>query len=172
MLLRQVRPRRIALIEYAVLLVAGLALMVSVSFASGSVWLAILAASLPGALSLLSSYVNTFRVDLAELLFHAENNLKSHSFSDITAQTLLIKAQSMQQQQEKPGQSVRLIQRWQHFLGLTLSLKIHNQPHNSFECVRLTIWRCSVPVDTYRRLCVMTAWWIDQPPKVQELETV
>jgi len=172
MLLRQARPRRIALIEYAVLLAAGLALAVSASFVCSSVWLAILAASLPAALSLAGSYVNTFRADRAALLFHTENNLKSRTFSDITAQTLLIRAQSMQQQQEKTGRSVQLLQRWQHFLGLTLRLKIHNQPHNSFECVRLTIWRCSVPVDTYRRLCVMTAWWIDQPPKVQELETV
>jgi hypothetical protein len=155
-----------------VLLAAGLSLMVSASWMSDPLWLVTLAACLPGAVSLLLRYLDTFRMNPDILLLHPEKNWKVGTFSDIAAQTSVIKAQSIQQQMEQMEQSVQLTQRWQHFLGLTLRLKIQNPPHNMSEYVRLTIWRCTVPVDVYRRLCVLTAWRIDQPQKVPNLETV
>ena len=36
----------------------------------------------------------------------------------------------------------------------------------------MTVWRCNIPADVYRQLCVMVAWRLDQPRADQELETV
>jgi len=58
------------------------------------------------------------------------------------------------------------------FFGLTLSLKIINSPHNKQETVRMTVWRCNIAPEIYRRMCVMVAWRLDQRQVEQKLETV
>jgi len=75
-------------------------------------------------------------------------------------------------QDEQNEQSVQLIQRWQHFFGVTLSLKILNYPHNKLETVKMTVWRSKIAPEQYRRLCVMVAWRLDQPEIEQKLEIV
>ncbi len=165
------RPARVALLEYAVLLGAGLTLMVSAWSLSCPAWLSPLVVCLPMGISLLVRYVQKFRMNPDFLLFHPEKNWKVGTFSEIPAQIPVISAQSIQQEREPVWQAVQVIQRGQHFLGLTLTLKIQNQPHNKSEIVRVTIWRCSVQADTYRRLCVMAAWRIERPQQVQNLET-
>lgn len=72
----------------------------------------------------------------------------------------------------KNNQSVHLKQKWQHFFGLTLSLKILNCPHNKQETVKITVWRCNIAPDIYRRICVMVAWRLDQPQTEQKMEIV
>ncbi len=72
----------------------------------------------------------------------------------------------------KNTQPLQLKQKWQHFFGLTLSLKILNCPHNKQETVRMTVWRCNIAPDVYRRMCVMVAWRLDQPRVEQKMETV
>jgi hypothetical protein len=67
---------------------------------------------------------------------------------------------------------VEITQQWQHFFGLTLNLKILNRPHNKQETVRMTVWRCNITPDAYRRMRVMVAWKLDQPRAEQKMETV
>lgn len=73
---------------------------------------------------------------------------------------------------EKNSRSVVITQHWQHFFGLTLSLKILDCPHNKQETVRMTVWRCNIAPDIYRRMCVMVAWRLDQRQVEQKMETV
>lgn len=73
---------------------------------------------------------------------------------------------------EKNRRSVEITQQWQHFFGLTLSLKILDCPHNKQETVRMTVWRCNIAPDIYRRMCVMVAWRLDQRQVEQKMETV
>jgi hypothetical protein len=67
---------------------------------------------------------------------------------------------------------VEIVQQWPHFFGLTLRLKILNCPHNKQETVRMTVWRCNITPDVYRRMRVMVAWRLDQPKVAQKMETV
>lgn len=73
---------------------------------------------------------------------------------------------------ENNRRSVEITQQWQHFFGLTLSLKILDCPHNKQETVRMTVWRCNIAPDIYRRMCVMVTWRLDQRQVEQKMETV
>lgn len=75
-------------------------------------------------------------------------------------------------QTQRHGEPVGLIQSWQHYFGVTLSLKLLNCPHNKQDTVRMTVWRCTLPPEQYRRMCVMVAWQLDQPQAQHKLETV
>ena len=75
-------------------------------------------------------------------------------------------------QDEKNNQLVLPLQSWSHFFGMTISLKILNCPHNKQETVRMTLWRCMIVPELYRRMCVMVAWRLDQAQAEQELESV
>ncbi len=172
MTVRLSRPARVAAVEYFVLCAAGFALMSAVLWLTDSTWLALIAAGMPLLVSLLDQYHRKSHLNPDFLIIHPEKTWKLGTFSGNAAQTSLIKAQSVQGHEGQQLQSVRLIQRWQHFLGLTLSLKIQNQPHNKSEIIVTTIWHCNMPADAYRRLCVMVAWQVDQPNKVQDPETV
>ena len=166
------RPARIAVVEYFVLCAAGCALMCAVLWLTDSVWFAAIAVGMPILVSLLERYCRKSQIIPEFLILHPEKTWKLGTFSGIAAQSTLIRAQLVKGHGEQLWQPVQLIQRWQHFLGLTLSLKIQNQPHNKSAIIRTTIWHCNMPADTYRRLCVMAAWRADQPNKVQDPETV
>lgn len=58
--------------------------------------------------------------------------------------------------------SVTLEHFWPHFFGVTLALKMLNDPHNGSKNVRIMVWRCQLPPETYRRLCVMVNWQVNQ----------
>ena len=73
---------------------------------------------------------------------------------------------------KKNSHPVEITQQWQHFFGLTLSLKILNCPHNKQETVRMTVWRCNITHDVYRRMRVIVAWRLDQLKAEQKMETV
>lgn len=70
------------------------------------------------------------------------------------------------------GRDVALVQAWHHIFGLTLTFNCASRPHNRSERLTLTIWRCNVPAETYRRLSVMVAWQLLRPGKVFIRETV
>ena len=70
------------------------------------------------------------------------------------------------------GRDVALVQAWHHIFGLTLTFNCARRPHNPSESLTLTIWRCNVPAETYRRLSVMVAWQLLRPRKVFIRETV
>ena len=36
----------------------------------------------------------------------------------------------------------------------------------------MTVWRCNIAPDIYRRMCVMVAWRLDQRQVEQKMETV
>jgi len=70
------------------------------------------------------------------------------------------------------GRDGALVQAWQHIFGLTLTFNCARRPHNPSERLTLTIWRCNVPAEAYRRLSVMVAWQLLRPGKVFIRETV
>ena len=70
------------------------------------------------------------------------------------------------------GRDVAFVQAWHHIFGLTLTFNCAIRPHNASERLTLTIWRCNVPAETYRRLSVMVAWQLLRPRKVFIRETV
>ena len=70
------------------------------------------------------------------------------------------------------GRDAVLLQAWHHIFGLTLTFNCASRPHIVSERLTLTIWRCNVPAETYRRLSVMVAWQLLRPGKVFIRETV
>lgn len=73
---------------------------------------------------------------------------------------------------EVTGRKATLVQTWHHIFGLTLAFNLRNDPHNKPECIKLTVWRRNVSPDTYRRLCVLSAWQTQQSEKVFPRESV
>ena len=72
----------------------------------------------------------------------------------------------------KSERQATLVQAWHHFFGLTLALNFRIDPHNKPECIKLTVWRCNVSPETFRRLCVLSAWQMEQPDRVFLRESV
>lgn len=172
MVIRLTRPRRAAVIEYVVLATAGVAFLLSATWISCPDWMCVLAALVPFFIGYLDRQLQKSRHQPDFLWIHPNKIWKMGTFPDLSTQTLSVKAQSSQSIPDEEDQSVALIQYWQHFFCLTLSLKILNQPHNKPDVVRMTFWRCCIPRDIYRKMCVMVAWHVDQPRTVQDLETV
>ncbi len=147
------RPRRAVLTEIFALASAGSALALTAVWAHFH-WIAVIGmACLPG-LPALYGYLFRASGSPALLYLHPQSEWKIVS------------------QDEQNIQSVQLIQCWQHFFGLTLSLKLLNRPHNKQETVRMTVWRCQIASEPYRRMCVMAAWRLDQPEIEKKLEIV
>ncbi len=69
------------------------------------------------------------------------------------------------------GTYVRVEHFWSHLFGVTLALKTINDPHLRSKRVRIMVWRCQLPVDTYRRLCVMVNWQVNQSKQEQSQES-
>ena len=147
------RPRWAVLTEFFVLASASSALVLTAVWAQFPLIVVIAAASLPG---LPAIYYFLFRAAFSP----AYLCLHPHLVWKIVSKD------------EQNMQSVQLIQHWQHFFGLTLSLKILNCPHNKQETVKMTVWRSKIAPEQYRRLCVMVAWRLDQPEIAQQLEIV
>ena len=81
-------------------------------------------------------------------------------------------AHSLSDQRVTQGTYVTLEHFWSHVFGVTLALKTINDPHNRSKNVRIMVWRCQLPPETYRRLCVMVNWQVNQSQKEQSLESV
>lgn len=81
-------------------------------------------------------------------------------------------AHSLSDQRVTQGTYVTLEHFWSHVFGVTLALKTINDPHNRSKNVRIMVWRCQLPLETYRRLCVMVNWQVNQSQKEQSLESV
>ncbi|HBI83414.1 MAG TPA: hypothetical protein DDY24_06775 [Alcaligenaceae bacterium] len=72
---------------------------------------------------------------------------------------------------DSTGLCVYPIHFWHHFFGLSMTLKIGNGPQKESKSVRIMVWRCELPPEVYRRLCVMVNWQVQQLQKEQCLES-
>ena len=72
---------------------------------------------------------------------------------------------------DSTGLCVYPIHFWHHFFGLSMTLKIGNCPQKESKSVRIMVWRCELPPEVYRRLCVMVNWQVQQLQKEQCLES-
>lgn len=170
------RPRRALVLEWFVTLLAALACLTALRFSQAPLW------SFPPAVLLVCLlcvceqkrtrlltenrflYVSPF-LPWQTGTSHPQERDDHYDSCAMTEQTGF-------EEQSMVWQPAELLQCWSNLFGLSMALKLQNCPHNESRSVRIMLWRCQVPPETYRRLCVMANWQIDRPQVRQHPETV
>lgn len=147
MLVPLTQPRWVVELTFVLLSMASLALMTSALWAGLDGWFAVPLAIFPFLVHFIERRRHPKRLRGRVLVVYPHQPWQLAFFSEVTGLTDSIE--------------VIVSQRWHHFFGISLGLKLQNCPHNTKKTVMIVVWRQCVSASVLREVAMGATRQID-----------
>lgn len=142
------QPRWVTVLTLLLLSFSASCLVVSAFWVGWSAWIAFPLVIIPFSVNYFRRWRNQRNLQDRVLVVWPDQSWQLAFFSEVAGLTDSIE--------------VIVIQRWHHFFGLSLSLKLQNSPHNMSKTFMMVVWRQCVSTSVFHQVALQSARQVDR----------